>query len=1653
VRNGEPLPAGSRRLEVPVLVDGRGSAWAPGALDVTLRLQGRMVVAETPPPGLSAERRRAVLATAAGLGHARGQAGAVTVSFAADPANGEIRFLETVPRLPEAYAAVESLTGLDFAALHTHLSRGGALDGEPPEARGHAFQVCLSARDPETGFSPSPGIVETLRLAAGAGVRADPAVEEGDGVPGEGDPAIVRLTAWGRTRNEALLRLQRGLAGTVAIVRGGGTDKAFLTEILDRLETEGSTADPAWIDRLVAGGGHLSRRGADAALLAAAVASYETELDAAKARFYASAARGRPEVPQEAGRAVELWHRGHAYLFGVARLSPRHYRLDAGGRMLEVRIEAPARTGRRLTCGGRSWHTAVSDQGRDLLVEVDGIPHRISRDAGSVVRAPAPAVVVSLAVQEGETVEPGQPLAVLEAMKIETSVLAPAAGCVRKILVHRNAQVGTGAPLLILDPVAPAAPDTVARAAAERVRFDTLAASPGGDPLEEVRRLMLGYDVEPRAVQRLLAGAAPRKNDEDGRTDNRKEDDLLRTFVDFGSLFHRRPIARPAPAETAERSDGKGRHTSEEYLFTYLRDLDARGAGLPASFLAKLRSALGHYGVLSLGRSPDLEESLFRIAVSHRRMAQQVPPVLALLERRLESPEPAAGDDLREILERLIVESQGREPAVYDLARELRFRCFDLPVLRAARERILAAAEADLAALAAGPPVGPEREARIRALVDCTQPLHELLSQRFATATPLLRQAMLEVMLRRYYRIRDLGEVTRREVPGFADGPGFAATSYEHRGVRVDVFATHTEAAGLPRAAAAVRRLAEELPAAAPAAPGDRREVVADLYSWDPEPAEDDDATALRLSALVEATGFPARLTRIAFALNTPSGGRHFTFRRNPSETVSGGFAEERLSRGIHPMLALRLQLWRLANFRLEKLPAPQGVHLFHGVAVENPRDERLFALAEVRDLTPVRGAGGSVVQLIELEHTLMEALAGMRRFQSRRPAGQRLHWNRVLLAVWPPVDLEPGELNGIVRRLAPLSEGLGLEKVVVRCRIPDRETGELRDVVLEIINPDEGFTLRFRRPAETPLKPLREYARKVIDLRRRGLVYPYEIVRSLAPRRGETQAELPAGEFIEHDLDADGTLAAVSRPHGGNTASLVIGVIRNFTTRYPEGMARVILLSDPSRGLGSLAEPECRRILAGLDLAERMGVPVEWFAVSAGAKISMDSGTENMDWIARVLRRLITFTEAGGEVNIVVPGINVGAQPYWNAEATMLMHTRGILIMTPEGAMVLTGKKALDYSGGVSAEDNQGIGGYERIMGPNGQAQHFARDLGEACRILMRHYELTYTAPGERFPRPAPTADPRDRDIRPAPHGGDFRTVGEVFSDAANPGRKKPFEIRRVLSAVIDQDHAPLERWYGMRDAEIAVVWDTCLGGHPVCLLGFESKPLPRLGFVPVYGPDHWTGGTLFPLAAKKVARAINTASGNRPLVVLANLSGFDGSPESMRHWQLEYGAEIGRAVVNFKGPVVLCVVSRYHGGAFVVFSAALHDNMEVAALEGAHASVIGGAPAAAVVFAREVDQRTRKDPRIVDLEQQIADPAAPDKGTLRARLEELLDAVRSEKLGEVAEELDHIHSVERAQSVGSIHHILPPERLRPYLIEAVERGMEKELERIRRA
>jgi acetyl-CoA carboxylase carboxyltransferase component len=904
---------------------------------------------------------------------------------------------------------------------------------------------------------------------------------------------------------------------------------------------------------------------------------------------------------------------------------------------------------------------------------------------------------------------------------------------------------------------------------------------------------------------------------------------------------------------------------------------------------------------------------------------------------------------------------------------------------------------------------------------------------------------LAEALTRRYYRIRRVEFIERR----LEGGVPFLCASYTHRSVRYRVIAAFAERAGVPAALRALARQARRVPA------GER--VVADLYAPHDDRRPGTSELAAELAGQVQAAALPVAVERVTFTV-APPGAQEIADVISFAPDEGGGFIEQSDLRGLHPMMAERLDLRRLSNFTLERLRSAPDVYLFRAVARDNDRDERLIAVAEVRDLTPLRDAGGRITSLPELERMTLQALEAIRTVQSRRAARDRLQWNRLLLYAWPRMEFDPDEARPVIGRLARLTAGLGMEMVLVRGRVRDGD-GE-RNRVLRFFNPaGRGVVMEVSEPpTDAPTEPLRsldEGAQRIVAARRRGMVHPAEIVKILAPGRADPDPAIPPGEFAELDLDHDGRLVPVDRAPATNTAGIVVGLVSNRTSRYPEGMRRVVLLGDPTRALGALTEAECRRVIAALDLAEQLQVPCEWFALSAGAKVAMDSGTENMDWVAAALRRIVHFTQAGGEINVVVSGINVGAQPYWNAEATMLMHTKGILVMTPHSAMVLTGKEALDYSGGVSAEDNFGIGGYERIMGPNGQAQYWAPDLAGACEVLLAYYERTYVAAGERFPRRAASQDPHDRDVSPAPHIApdcDLQTVGEIFSERTNPGRKKPFDIRAVMRAVADLDHEPLERWKGMHEAEVAVVWDTHLGGWPVTMLGIESHPTPRFGRVPADGPDQWTSGTLFPLASKKIARAISAASGRRPLVILANLAGFDGSPESMRRLQLEYGAEIARAIVNFDGPIAFCVISRFHGGAFVVFSQALNEDLETSAVDGARASVIGGAPAAAVVFAREVDVRTRTDPRIARLDEQIAAAAGAARERLRSEREEAWAEVRSEKLGEMAAEFDATHSVQRAVSVGSVDRTIAGSELRPYLIDAVERGIERTLGRLAR-
>ncbi|HEY2734212.1 MAG TPA: hypothetical protein VGI70_09510, partial [Polyangiales bacterium] len=133
-------------------------------------------------------------------------------------------------------------------------------------------------------------------------------------------------------------------------------------------------------------------------------------------------------------------------------------------------------------------------------------------------------------------------------------------------------------------------------------------------------------------------------------------------------------------------------------------------------------------------------------------------------------------------------------------------------------------------------------------------------------------------------------------------------------------------------------------------------------------------------------------------------------------------------------------------------------------------------------------------------------------------------------------------------------------------------------------------------------------------------------------------------------------------------------------------------------------------------------------------------------------------------------------------------------------------------------------------------------------------------------------------------------------------------------------------------------------------------------------------------------------------------------------------------------------CIVGRYHGGAYVVFSRGLNDNLHAAAVEGSYASVIGGGPAAAVVFPREVRARVAADARIQALRATLrGNPTAEE----RAAFDKLRRDVTIEKRAEVAAEYDKVHSVERAKRVGSIEEIIPAKTIRPYLIDTLRKDL----------
>jgi acetyl/propionyl-CoA carboxylase alpha subunit/acetyl-CoA carboxylase carboxyltransferase component len=1646
----EAMVRGGRHIEVQVAADAHGNAVAFGCRDCSVQRRHQKVLEEAPPPGLSDEiLRRLEHAAVRLVGHV-GYRGVGTVEFLLT--GDDFFFLEVNPRLQVEHGITEQITGVDLVEIQIRIARGESIAGIPIQRRGVALEARVCAEDPDEGFLPSPGRIALFEPALGPHTRVDSGVTTGTVVSNDFDSLIAKVITFAEDRSEAIAKLSCALRDLELVVAGGATNKGYLLDVLATDDFRAGGVDTLWLDRWSAERPNVTQSYpllSRDALVAAAILSYQRSRATLRAGFF-SGQGSRDRMPSSEGQQIDLSYGGESYRLKVYAIGSWRYRVHLEGVAVGAMIREEGDHAARLIIDDRVRRILYDSSDLGLRLEIDGHPLRFGLQTAGQVRAGTPAVVVALHVAVGDQVEVGQSLGLLEAMKMEIGFQAPVAGTIKEVIAQRGQQVSAGDVILVIEEAADDQGEDRARTRLTLPPQDDplalLFRANGDGPLskpdlaaadladiaarriaidaarEEIRRVLLGYDANPDRAEALSAFLEAPLPEEISESFSRALSEIrheVTTFADVEQLSIRSPRASVS---------GQSGPSNSARLRMYMRRVEAEGAGIDSDFLELVKSALSHYGVESLTPSEDLRRALLRILAgqSDKKLRQDL--ILGVLRRitALAQVGIFMGDDadLGRSLTRIIRMRPQVTDAIADAALEAAYVIFQQPGIeeRARRssrsvEEWLATAELDLRVppgdvlleVASSPRLVFERVGRWIAGTDENRRAIALaahVQRRYAPSRPTAYRAVR------------------------VEGEPIHCVEYEGKGVVL-------AATGVPddivllmdRLFQGARSLLDHDP--------ETPIVALEVLIPEGAPIHWDETLSL-LQAAYRDQSNPWRMT---VGVLTPDGEgdlyRTLVHREGRLEVATE-------HHDLHPETAARICLDRYQAFELERLESDEGIYAFYGRSRFEPGDERVFVLADARDRSPEPGHE-LANHLATFERVFNRAARRLRTILQIHDPRRRLQWNRIAIFVAPAIFLDPEVANGIARRLAPATRHLGLEKVLVKMNQLDREHPDAPPVPRELVIADTGeqLELSWREPHRAPLAPAQVYERKVVAARRRRLIYPYEIVRMLLSEAGDAARSEPT--FEEFDLAPDTphpvAVSVADRPYGQNRSAVVFGLIRTPTEKAPEGMTRVLVLSDPTMGMGALSAPECDRLVAAFDLAQAQGVPLEWVPVSSGAKIAMDSGTENLDATARVVRRIVTFTQAGGVVHVIVQGVNVGAQSYFDALATMLMHTRGVLIMTQNASMVLTGRAALEASGAVSAEDEIAIGGFETIMGPNGEAQYYARNLADAYRILYEHYRYTYVVPGEAAPRAFATKDVRQRLIGDTPISGDdaegFSSVVEIFDDETNPGRKRPFAMRSVMRSVIDSDGGHLERWNAWVGAETAIVWDAHIGGRPVSLIGIESRTIPRDGYHPADGPESWNGGTLFPQSSKKVARAINCASGNRPVVVLANLSGFDGSPESLRKIQLENGAEIARAVVNFQGPILFVVVSRYHGGAYVVFSQELNDGMRAVALSGSYASVIGGGPAAAVVFSREVRGQALDDPRVKDWTEIVRqNPTEENRAALEANLLE----VTLEKQAIMATEFDSIHSVDRAKSVGSLSEILEPNDLRPFLIDNLE-------------
>jgi 3-methylcrotonyl-CoA carboxylase alpha subunit len=454
-----------RHIEIQVFADRHGQVVHLFERDCSLQRRHQKVIEEAPAPGMPPAMRAAMGTAAVKAAEAIGYVGAGTIEFIADVADGldpdRFYFMEMNTRLQVEHPVTELITNTDLVEWQLRIAAGERLPLGQDELAiaGHAIEARLYAEDPAKGFLPSTGRLRHLAMPpASREVRIDTGIRAGDVVTSFYDPMIAKLIVHGRDRAHALNLMATALEQVEVV--GCATNTTFLGALVRDPEFAAGKVDTGLIGRRLDALLAAARPETTHALVVAAldaIGIFEPAPDA---------------DPWSALKGWRLWRgaRQFAHLGqGAARLDLPVLFMDDGG--FEVQLEAGpviARVVRQdgdqvtLDLGDRLIGATVIRGDGEVSVFIDGREQRfeltdhLAAEAGGAVAdnrvvAPMPGRIVLLEVSEGDSVEAGARIAVLEAMKMEQALTAPVAGIVRDLAVAQGEQIEEGTVVCTLE--------------------------------------------------------------------------------------------------------------------------------------------------------------------------------------------------------------------------------------------------------------------------------------------------------------------------------------------------------------------------------------------------------------------------------------------------------------------------------------------------------------------------------------------------------------------------------------------------------------------------------------------------------------------------------------------------------------------------------------------------------------------------------------------------------------------------------------------------------------------------------------------------------------------------------------------------------------------------------------------------------------------------------------------------------------------------------------------------------------------------------------------------------------------------------------------------------------------------------------------------